>query len=91
MSLNAADDDGSEPSVADAPASRRLGRVEQLVERYRGVEGAALLQPLLEREFPGRLAVVSSFGAESAVIPGADRRDRPGYPCAVSRYGQIVQ
>lgn len=69
MTLNATDDDEPEPSPPDTtPALASGGRLEELIERYRGLDGAALLQPMVEREFPGRLAVVSSFGAESAVI-----------------------
>ena len=36
-------------------------------ETYAGLEGRELLEPLI-RDFRGRLAVVSSFGAESAVL-----------------------
>src|SRR5712671_5825080 len=36
--------------------------------RYRGLEGEALLQPLVEREFKGRIALLSSFGAEAALL-----------------------
>ncbi|MFT3986856.1 phosphoadenylyl-sulfate reductase [Aestuariivirga sp.] len=36
-------------------------------ESYAGLEGRELLEPLI-RDFKGRLAVVSSFGAESAVL-----------------------
>lgn len=36
-------------------------------ETYAGLEGRALLEPLI-RDYRGRLAVVSSFGAESAVL-----------------------
>ncbi len=43
-------------------------RAAELTARYGRLDGAALLRPLMEREFPGRIAVVSSFGAESAVI-----------------------
>ena len=44
-------------------------RVESLSEQYKGLHGEALLRPLVEREFaPGRLAMVSSFGTESAVL-----------------------
>jgi phosphoadenosine phosphosulfate reductase len=39
-----------------------------LAWRYRGLEGEALLRPLLEREFPGRIALLSSFGAEAALL-----------------------
>ena len=38
-----------------------------IFENYAGLEGRQLLQPLL-RDFAGRAAVVSSFGAESAVL-----------------------
>jgi phosphoadenosine phosphosulfate reductase len=39
-----------------------------LAWRYGRVEGEALLRPLLQREFPGRIAVLSSFGSESALL-----------------------
>lgn len=38
-----------------------------LFESYAGLEGQQLLEPIL-RDFHGRAAVVSSFGAESAVL-----------------------
>ncbi len=38
-----------------------------LFESYAGLEGRQLLEPVL-RDFAGRAAVVSSFGAESAVL-----------------------
>lgn len=43
-------------------------RLESLSRRYGHLDGAALLRPMIEHEFAGRIAVVSSFGAESAVI-----------------------
>ena len=43
-------------------------RLAALKARYAGLDGAELLRPLIEREFPGRIAVVSSFGAESIVL-----------------------
>lgn len=39
----------------------------RIFESYAGLEGEHLLQPIL-RDFAGRAAVVSSFGAESAVL-----------------------
>ena len=39
-----------------------------VARRYGHLDGAALLRPLIEREFSGRIALVSSFGAESAVL-----------------------
>ncbi len=43
-------------------------RLAALKARYAGLDGAELLRPLIEREFPGRIAVVSSFGAESVML-----------------------
>jgi phosphoadenosine phosphosulfate reductase len=39
-----------------------------LIHRFGHLDGEALLAPMLRDVFPGRLAVVSSFGAESAVL-----------------------
>ena len=39
----------------------------RIFENYAGLEGRQLLEPIL-RDFDGRVAVVSSFGAESAVL-----------------------
>ena len=39
-----------------------------LERRYAGLSGEDLLRPVIEHDFPGRLAVVSSFGADSAVL-----------------------
>jgi phosphoadenosine phosphosulfate reductase len=43
-------------------------RVRKLAAGYAGLDGISLLRPLTAHEFRGRLAVVSSFEAESAVI-----------------------
>src|SRR5215468_6074818 len=43
-------------------------RFRELTDRYGKLDGADLLRPFLEREFPGRIALVSSFGAEAAVL-----------------------
>jgi phosphoadenosine phosphosulfate reductase len=52
----------------DQPATGIADRVHELAAGYAGLDGMFLLRPLIEREFCRRLAVVSSFGAESAVI-----------------------
>lgn len=39
-----------------------------LRESYGHLDGAELLRPLIAEAFPGRIAVVTSFGAESAVL-----------------------
>jgi len=43
-------------------------RLRDLTGRYGKLDGADLLRPIIEREFPGRIALVSSFGAEAAVL-----------------------
>ncbi len=42
--------------------------MSNIIARYAGLDGEALLRPIIEREFAGRIAVVSSFGAEAAVL-----------------------
>jgi phosphoadenosine phosphosulfate reductase len=42
--------------------------VDEVARRYGHLAGEALLRPLIEREFAGRIALVSSFGAEAAVL-----------------------
>lgn len=44
------------------------GRIDDLATRYGDLAGEALLRPLIEREFAGGIALVSSFGAEAAVL-----------------------
>jgi phosphoadenosine phosphosulfate reductase len=58
----------AQPRPATRSDAGAEARVAELTCRYADRDGAALLWPLIECEFPGRLAVVSSFGAESAVI-----------------------
>lgn len=48
--------------------SEGAGRLRELTERYGRLDGEALLRPFIEEEFPGRIALVSSFGAEAAVL-----------------------
>lgn len=51
----------SPPPSHDADAA-------DLIRRYGHLDGAALLRAVAHEVFPGRLAVVSSFGTESAVL-----------------------
>lgn len=43
-------------------------QAETLAAQYRALAGRALMAAMIEREFTGRIALVSSFGAESAVL-----------------------
>lgn len=42
--------------------------LKRLRETHPGLSGVELLDAMIKTEFPGRIAVVSSFGAESAVL-----------------------
>lgn len=55
MTLNI-EPDGSAPAVV------------RLEDHYGGLDGRDLLEPLITRVFTGRIALVSSFGVESAVL-----------------------
>lgn len=50
---------------AKTVVSPRLGRLR---EAYQGLGAQDLLEVMIRSEFPGKIAVVSSFGAESAVL-----------------------
>ena len=43
-------------------------RYDLILKRYGRLDGRDLLKPLVEDVFPGRIALVSSFGIESAVL-----------------------
>jgi phosphoadenosine phosphosulfate reductase len=45
-----------------------MDAVKELRERYAGLDGAALLRPMIESEFRHGIAMVSSFGVEAAVL-----------------------
>jgi phosphoadenosine phosphosulfate reductase len=57
------------PTVSAAPR-RHVDplRFADLARRYGALDGLELLRPLIGREFKGRIAVVSSFGAESVLV-----------------------
>ncbi|MGH6927462.1 MAG: phosphoadenosine phosphosulfate reductase family protein, partial [Dongiaceae bacterium] len=62
-----------EAAIAGAlalPDAADLGETEiaRLQRHYGHLAAGPLLRTMLESEFPGRIAVVSSFGAESALI-----------------------
>jgi phosphoadenosine phosphosulfate reductase len=45
-----------------------LATIDSLRRRYGHLEAKPLLEAMIQREFSGRIAVISSFGAESAVL-----------------------
>ena len=50
------------------PDADLLARANRLNRLYEGVSGAELLRSMIDREFRGKIALVSSFGAESSVL-----------------------
>lgn len=61
-----------QPAGDDRPSAWQLRaaaiQARGLTARYGGLQGRELLAPLIAQVFPGRIALVSSFGAESAVL-----------------------
>lgn len=70
MSLQTRDVSDAEPIAATSMIEngKRAARIQQLALRYSGLDGESLLRPVIEGEFRGRIAAVSSFGAESAIV-----------------------
>jgi phosphoadenosine phosphosulfate reductase len=60
-----------------------------LQSRYDGLSGADLLRPLMEREFHKRIALVSSFGTEAAVLLALAADVDPGIPVIFLDTGKL--
>ena len=69
------------PSLAEEAA--------RLLHRYGHLEGEALLRPLLTAELRGRVALVSSFGAESAVLLDMAAKVDPAVPVIFIDTGKL--
>jgi phosphoadenosine phosphosulfate reductase len=66
---------------ANQDSDLRLAQRARLLElRYGGLDGAALLDAAVNEIFPGRIAVVSSFGTESAVLLDLVAQVNPATP-----------
>ncbi len=66
------------PPSPDAAAVQ--ARAKRLAARLAGLDGTALLEPLIRDEFPGGIALVSSFGTESAVLLALAAEVDPALP-----------
>lgn len=64
-------------------------RVAELTARYGRLDGAALLGALVNEQFPGRIAVVSSFGTESAVLLAMAAEADPSFPVFFINTGKL--
>lgn len=63
-------------------------RVKELTERYGRLEGAALLAAT-HQALDGRIALVSSFGAESAVLLAMAAEAAPDFPVILVNTGKL--
>jgi phosphoadenosine phosphosulfate reductase len=73
------------PAVAtqapgEAAAEAAAATAAALGQRYGGFDAASLLAAMLLDEFPGRIALVSSFGAEAAVLLHMVSQVQPSLP-----------
>jgi phosphoadenosine phosphosulfate reductase len=71
MALRRAKTPDGETAVDAAPpanTSTLESRLALLRRRYEGLTGVELLRPILTREFKDKIALVSSFGTEAAVL-----------------------
>ena len=64
-------------------------RAALLAQRYNGIEGEALLRPLIERDCAGRIGVLCSFGTESALLLDMVARIDPATPVLFLDTGKL--
>lgn len=55
-------------------------KAAELKQKYAGLDSSNLLKMLIEKEFPGTVTLVSSFGAESAILIHMVSEIDPGLP-----------
>ncbi len=69
-----------EPEIATETALDAQRLAGELAATHEGLDGHALLEPMIRRAFPGRIAVVSSFGTEAAVLLALVAEINPAVP-----------
>jgi phosphoadenosine phosphosulfate reductase len=69
-----------EPAALQPWVVAGFERAEQLTRRYRHADTATLLAGIVRDEFPGQIALVSSFGTEAAVLLHLLARIEPSIP-----------
>jgi phosphoadenosine phosphosulfate reductase len=67
-------------AVAGPEDGETAERAAELLARYRDYDGLMIVRAMIEREFGGRIALVSSFGAEAAVMLDLVARVDPATP-----------
>lgn len=66
-------------------------RLARLRRRYGALQGAALLRPILRKEFPGKVALTSSFGAEAVVLLHMVAEIEPATPVLFLDTGKLFE
>lgn len=79
----------SDLRIPDLRGKDLVAQAEMLSRRYQGTDATALLQGIIETEFPGRTAVLSSFGAESALLLAVVAEIDPTIPVIFLDTGKI--
>ena len=64
-------------------------RAHALRRLYGDLDGIDLLRAMIQKEYPGRIAVTSSFGAEAAVLLDMVARVDPAIPVLVLDTGKL--
>jgi len=64
-------------------------RLADLRERYEGASAQSLLEAFITKEYPGELAVVSSFGSEAVVLLHMASKIDPGTPVIFLNSGKL--
>jgi phosphoadenosine phosphosulfate reductase len=62
-----------------------------LNKRYESIDGAALIDALVHQEFQGRIAVLSSFGSESAALLSLVAEVDPSLPVITLDTGKLFE
>ena len=75
-------------AVLDRVASAE-SRAAELLRRYGALDGLDLLRVMIKVEFPGRIAVSSSFGAEAAVMLDLVAQADPATPVIFLDTGKL--
>ena len=66
-------------------------KATDLKKKYSDLEGVDLLKAMIKKEFPGRIALSSSFGAEAAVLLDLVLRIDPKVPIIFLDTGKLFE
>ena len=66
-------------------------RAAKLARAYGGLDGLDLLASMIEKEFPGRIALSSSFGTEAAVLLDLVAQVDPATPVIFLDTGKLFE